>query len=145
MKPTQQTIQQIQRAIRKVAAKFPKDAEPVLTDIHMQVKPDSAELLTYNDEMEELDRAVIEQWLEPTEEDLYEVAASVIKLCLGQLRSEIDQMSILHPFSFVLMGEDGETIRDLYIVDDDTMILDTELLKGLDEELDAFLEDLMKD
>ena len=145
MKPTQQTIQQIQRAIRKVAAKFPKDAEPVLTDIHMQVKPDSAELLTYNDEMEELDRAVIEQWLEPTEVDLYEVAASVIKLCLGQLRSEIDQMSILHPFSFVLMGEDGETISDLYIVDDDTMILDTELLKGLDEELDAFLEDLMKD
>ena len=145
MKPTQQTIQQIQRAIRKVAAKFPKDAEPVLTDIHMQVKPDSAELLTYNDEMEELDRAVIEQWLEPTEEDLYEVAATVIKLCLGQLRSEIDQMSILHPFSFVLMGEDGETISDLYIVDDDTMILDTELLKGLDEELDAFLEDLMKD
>ena len=138
MKPTQQTIQQIQRAIRKVAAKFPKDAEPVLTDIHMQVKPDSAELLTYNDEMEELDRA-------PTEEDLYEVAASVIKLCLGQLRSEIDQMSILHPFSFVLMGEDGETISDLYIVDDDTMILDTALLKGLDEELDAFLEDLMKD
>ena len=71
MKATQQTIQQIQRAIRKVAAKFPKDADPVLTDIHMQVKPESAELLTYNDEMEELDRAVIEQWLEPTEEDLY--------------------------------------------------------------------------
>lgn len=145
MKPTQQTIQQIQRAIRKVVAKFPKEAEPVLTDIHMQVKPDSAELLTYNDEMEELDRAVIEQWLEPTEEDLYETAAGVIRQCLGQLRSEIDQMSILHPFSFVLMGEDGETIRDLYIVDDDTMILDTELLKGLDKELDAFLENLMKE
>lgn len=145
MKPTQQTIQQIQRAIRKVVAKFPKEAEPVLTDIHMQVKPDSAELLTYNDEMEELDRAVIEQWLDPTEEDLYDAAAGVIRQCLGQLRSEIDQMSILHPFSFVLMGEDGETIRDLYIVDDDTMILDTELLKGLDQELDAFLENLMKE
>lgn len=145
MKATQQTIQQIQRAIRKVAAKFPKDADPVLTDIHMQVKPESGELLTFDDEMEELDRAVIEQWLEPTEEDLYEVAAPIIKQCLGQLRSEIDQMSVLHPFSFVLMGEDGETISDLYIVDDDTMILDTELLKGLDEELDAFLEKLMND
>lgn len=145
MKATQQTIQQIQRAIRKVAAKFPKDADPVLTDIHMQVKPESAELLTYNDEMEELDRAVIEQWLEPTEEDLYEVASTIIKQCLGMSRNEIDQMSVLHPFSFVLMGEDGETICDLYIVDDDTMMLDTELLKGLDEELDAFLEDLMKD
>ena len=145
MKATQQTIQQIQRAIRKVAAKFPKDADPVLTDIHMQVKPESGELLTFDDEMEELDRAVIEQWLEPTEEDLYEVAAPIIKQCLGQLRSEIDQMSVLHPFSFVLMGEDGETISDLYIVDDDTMIFDTELLKGLDEELDAFLKKLMND
>ena len=48
MKATQQTIQQIQRAIRKVAAKFPKDSDPVLTDIHMQVKPESGELLTYN-------------------------------------------------------------------------------------------------
>jgi hypothetical protein len=145
MKATQQTIQQIQRAIRKVASKFPKDADPVLTDIHMQVKPESAELLTYNDDMEELDRAVIEQWLEPTEEDLYEVAAPVIKQCLGQLRKEIDAMSILHPFSFVLMGEDGETICDLYLVDDETLMLDTELLKGLDEELDAFLEELMKE
>ena len=145
METSEQTIQQIQRAIHKVASKFPKDAEPVLTDIHMQVKPESAELLTYNDDMEELDRAVIGQWLEPTEEDLYEVAAPVIKQCLGQLRKEIDAMSILHPFSFVLMGEDGETICDLYLVDDDAMMLDTELLKGLDKELDAFLEELMKE
>ena len=145
MKATQQTIQQIQRAIHKVASKFPKDAEPVLTDIHMQVKPESAELLTYNDDMEELDRAVIGQWLEPTEEDLYEVAAPVIKQCLGQLRKEIDAMSILHPFSFVLMGEDGETICELYLVDEDAMKLEPPLLRGLDRELDAVLEDLIKD
>ena len=145
MKATQQTIQQIQRAIRKVVAKFPASEDSVLTDIHMQVKPESGELLTFNDDMEELDRAVIEQWLEPMEEDLYEVAAPVIKQCLGQLRKEIDAMSVLHPFSFVLMGEDGETICDLYIVDDDTLMLDTELLAGLDEELDAFLEELMKE
>lgn len=136
---------QIERAIRKVAAKFPKDSEPVLTDIHMQVKPESAELLTYNDDMEELDRAVIEQWLEPIEEDLYEIAATAIKQCLHQLRNEVEAMNILHPFSFVLMGEDGETICDLYLVDDENLMLDTELLKGLDKELDDFLVQLMKD
>ena len=54
-------------------------------------------------------------------------------------------MSILHPFSFVMMGEDGETMSDIYIVDDDAIMLDTELLKGLDEELDHFLEDLLKE
>jgi hypothetical protein len=145
MKATQQTIQQIQRAIRKVADKFPASADPVLTDIHLQVKPESAELLAFNDEMEELTRIVVDQWLEPTEDDLYEAASVAIKQSIGTLRNEVEHMSILHPFSFVMMGEDGETMSDLYVVDDDTLILDTELLKGLDEELDAFLADLMKE
>ena len=145
MKATQQTKTQIERAIRKVAAKYPATAEPVLTDIHFQVIPESGELRAYNDDMDELDRAVIEQWLEPTEEDLYAVAATDIKQGLKQLQNEVEQMSILHPFSFVLMSEDGETLQDLYLVDDDTVILDTELLKGLDRELDEFLVQLMKE
>ena len=74
MKATQQTIQQIQRAIRKVADKYPVAADPVLTDLHMQVKPESGELRIFNDDMEELMRIVVDQWLEPTEEDLYESA-----------------------------------------------------------------------
>ena len=82
---------------------------------------------------------------EPTEEDLYEAAAIAIKQSINGLHAEIEQMSILHPFSFVMMGEDGETMSDIYIVDDDHLILDSELLKGLDEELDEFLEELLKD
>ncbi len=143
MKATQQTRMQIERAIRKVAAKYPSSAEPVLTDIHFQVIPESGELRAYNDDMDELDRAVIEQWLEPTEEDLYAVAATDIKFAIKQMQNEVEQMSVLHPFSFVLMNEDGETLQDLYLVDDDTIIFDTELLKGLDQELDEFLAKLM--
>ena len=73
------------------------------------------------------------------------MAPAIIRQCINSLRSEVERMSILHPFSFVLMGEDGETISDLYIVDDDAIMLDTELLKGLDAELDSFLEELLKD
>ena len=50
----------------------------------------------------------------------------------------------MHPFSFTLVDEDGETLRDLYLVDDDTVILNSTLLEGLDEELDQFLADLLK-
>ena len=40
MKATSQTIQQIERALRKIAAKYPQGREDlVLTDIHLQVKP----------------------------------------------------------------------------------------------------------
>ena len=145
MKATQQTLQQIQRAIRKVVEKYPTTADPVLTDLHMQVRPASGELRIFNDEMEELMRIVVDQWLEPTEEDLYDAASVAIKQSIISLRDEVEHMSILHPFSFVLMGEDGETMSDIYIVDDDQLILDTELLKGLDAELDEFLEELLKD
>ena len=145
MKATPQTIQQIQRALRKVIEKFPPTAEPILTDIHMQVRPESGELRIFNDDMEELMRIVVDQWLEPTEEDLYDAAALAIKQSISGLRTEIEQMSIMRPYSFVMMGEDSETLNDLYIVDDDTIIVDTELLEGLDEELDDFLTKLLKD
>ena len=145
MKATPQTIQQIQRAIRKVADKFPAAADPVLTDIHLQVKPESGELLAFDDNMEELTRIVVDQWLEPTDEDMYDAAAIAIKQSISGLRELIDSMSILHPFSFVMMGEDDETMSDIYIVDDERLILDSELLKGLDQELDDFLKNLLKD
>ena len=145
MKANPQTIQQIQRALRKVADKFPATADPVLTDIHLQVKPESGELLAFNDDMEELTRIVVDQWLEPIGEDLYEVAATAIKQSISGLRDIVEKMSVLHPFSFVMMGEDNETMQDIYLVDDDNIILDSELLKGLDAELDDFLAHLMED
>lgn len=145
MTATQQTKKQIERAIRKVIDKFPSNAEAVLTDIHLQVKPESGELLAYNDDMEELTRIVVDQWLEPTEENLYDAAENTIKAIIKSLRVEVEKMSILHPFSFVMMGEDGETMADIYIVDDDTIMIDTQLLKDFDKDLDAFLEQLMKE
>ena len=145
MKANPQTIQQIQRALRKVADKFPATADPVLTDIHLQVKPESGELLAFNDDMEELTRIVVDQWLEPIGEDLYEVAATAIKQSINGLRDIVEKMSVLHPFSFVMMGEDNETMQDIYLVDDDNIILDSELLKGLDAELDDFLAHLMEE
>ena len=47
--------------------------------------------------------------------------------------------------AFVLIDDERETLYDLYLVDDDEMILDTELLKGLDKDLDDFLSNLLKD
>ena len=47
------------------------------------------------------------------------------------------------PYNFVLVDEDKETVAELLIVDDDTLIVNDDLLKGLDEELDTFLKDLL--
>jgi hypothetical protein len=43
-----------------------------------------------------------------------------------------------------LVDDDKETIAELLLLDDDTLLVNEELLKGLDEELDAFLKDLLE-
>ena len=146
MEPTPQTIQQIERGIRKIADNFPTGSDAVLTDIHLQIKPTSGELMAFDDNNDELTRIVVDQWLEPRADDFIEEAAAQVCQCLESLRKTVvDKMSVMHPFSFVLVDEDGETMRDLYLVDDEeTVILNRGLLEGLDEELDQFLRDLMK-
>ena len=55
-------------------------------------------------------------------------------------------MSVLRPFTFVMQDEDAETLTDLYIVDDqETVIISGTLLEGVDEDLDAFFQKLMKE
>ena len=40
--------------------------------------------------------------------------------------------------------EDKETVAELLLIDDDTLLVDDELLKGLDKELDEFLKNLLE-
>ena len=144
MKATAQTIQQIERALKKVAAKYPANREEfIMTDIHLQVKADSGELLAFNDDDEELTRCVIEQWIDNNDEDFYETVAEILKQCIQNQRNVLGELSILKPYSFVLVDEEKETVSELYLFDDDTLILDGGLLKGLDEDLDDFLKKLL--
>jgi hypothetical protein len=54
-------------------------------------------------------------------------------------------MSVLKPYSFVLEDDDRETIEELYLVDDDIVILNEELMADLDKDLDDFLNKLLKE
>ena len=146
MKASQQTIQQIERALRKVAGKFPEDAEPLFTDIHLLVNPYTGEIRTYNDDDEELDRCVVEQWIKSPQENFYDEVAPILRSCIEGMRPTLEKMSILRPFSFVLIDEDHETVQDLVIIDnEETMVIDGILLEGLEEELDDFLKKLLSD
>ena len=79
------------------------------------------------------------------DEDFYEEIIPILRLCIQNMKNELEKLPILKPYSFVLIDEDKETISDLYLVDDDTLIFDDELLKGLDEELDEFLKKLLSE
>ena len=73
MKATEQTNQQIERFLKKIAQKYPSCPEPsVLTDIHFRVSQDSGELLAYDDDDEEITRCVVEQWIDNKDENFYD-------------------------------------------------------------------------
>jgi hypothetical protein len=42
------------------------------------------------------------------------------------------------------VDDEKETIAELLLMDDDTLLVNEELLKGLDEELDSFLKELLE-
>lgn len=146
MKASQQTIHQIERTLRKVATKFPADADPVMTDLHILVSPYTGEIRTYNDDDVELDRCVVEEWIKSPQENFFEEVAPILRRCIQSMRSTIDELSILKPFSFVLIDEDHETLQDLVIIDnEETMVLDGQLIDGLTDDLDDFLKHLLED
>ena len=146
MKATEQTLQEVERAIRKVAEKFPPSEEAtLLTDIHLRVSQDSGEMLAYDDDDNEINRCVVEQWIENKDDDFYQNVAATLRSSLHKQKEKIEQMSILKPYSFVLEDDDKETIEELYLVDDDTVILQEELMAGLNKDLDDFLDHLLKE
>ena len=146
MKATEQTLQQTERAIRKVTEKFPPSEEAtLLTDIHIRVSQDTGELMAFDDDETEITRCVVEQWIENKDDNFYQDVAATLRSVLNKRKGQIENMSILKPYSFVLEDDDREVVEELYLVDDDTVILDEELMAGLGQDLDDFLANLLKE
>jgi len=146
MKATEQTQQMLDRAIRKIAEKFPASGEATqMTDIHLRVTQETGELMAFDDDDNEITRCVVEQWIDNKDDDFYQSVATQLHKSLEKNRELVDNMSILKPYAFVLEDDDNENQGELYVADDDTVIISPELMAGLDEELDSFLENLMKE
>lgn len=60
------------------------------------------------------------------------------------MQDNVEHMSILKPYSFVLETDEREHVSELYLVDSDIKIIGGDLMKGLDEDLDKFLDELLK-
>lgn len=144
MKNSEQTIQQIERAIKKVADKFPTAEEAtIFTDIHLRVNQETGELVAFDDDDNEITRVIVEQWINNQDDDFYDKVAKQLRKCIDHEKKTIESLAIIRPYSFVLENEDKENIAELYVVDDDTVIIDPDLMEGLDKDLDEFLEKLL--
>ena len=146
MKASEQTIQQIERIVRKIGQKFPiTDTPPILTDIHLRVSQESGELLAFDDDDTEITRCVVEEWIDNKEDDFYEMVAALLRQVLKRQSKVIHAYGILKPFHIVLEDDEMESVAELFIADGDTVIITGALMEGLDQDLDSFFADLMKD
>jgi hypothetical protein len=143
MKLSQQSLSTIESAIQKAAGKYVCGC---VTDIHLQPDQTSGQLTIYNDDDEELANVMIEEWATYDGDDFMENVEPNLKsiLCRMKDAGDFDKVTILKPYSFVLVDEDKETVAELLLIDDDTLLVDDELLKGLDKELDEFLKNLLE-
>jgi hypothetical protein len=146
MKATEQTLHQIERTIRKTTDKFPADPDTsIMTDIHVRVYQDSGELITFDDNDEEITRGLVEQWIDNTDDDFYTAIPPIIRKCIEHQKALVENMGIMKPFTFVLENDEKEPLEELYIVDDDLVIIDSDMMQDLDKDLDDFLDNLLKD
>ncbi|NDV82391.1 hypothetical protein [Bacteroides sp. 51] len=149
MKLSQQSQSLIESTIRKAIGKYPCDCEQtIVTDIHLQPVNSSGELFIFDDNDEELACTTVEEWLAYDGDgvDFYKDAERILRVILNRMKEDgsFDNLPIIQPYSFVLVDEEKETITDLLLIDDDTLLVNEELLKGLDEELDHFLKELLE-
>ena len=146
MKATEQTVQQIERTLRKIAEKFPtSDEATTMTDIHLRVNQETGELVAFDDDDQEITRCIVEQWIDNKDDDFYEQIVTVFRRINDKQKQTVDNMSILKPYSFVLEDDEKENVAELYVVDDETVIIDGELMADLDKDLDDFFAKLLKE
>lgn len=148
MKMSEQSRASIVSALKTALCRYASEGdETVVTDIHLQPNSESGELIIFEDDDQELSRTIINEWVEYESDDFYTVVEPILRAEVEALKEsgKLEKLCLMKPYSFVLVDEDKETVAELLLVDEDeTLLLNDELLKGLDEELDAFLKDLLE-
>lgn len=148
MKMSEQSRASIVSALKTALCRYASEGdEMVVTDIHLQPNSESGELIIFDDDDQELSRTIINEWVEYESDDFYTVVEPILRAEVEALKEsgKLERLCLMKPYSFVLVDEDKETVAELLLVDEDeTLLLNDELLKGLDEELDAFLKDLLE-
>ena len=141
----EQTQQQIERFLRKVAQKFTaKESDMPMTDIHLRASQDSGDLMAFDDDDNEISRCVISTWIESKSDNFYQEIAYTLRSELNRMKDTIDNLSIMKPFSFILEDDEKNNIAELYLADDDLVMIGGNLMQGLDEDLDNFLQNILK-
>ena len=135
-------------ALCKISALYSGEEDQlVTTDFYFMPVRENGTLFVFNDNDEEIAQVAIPEWADYTDEAFYEAVGADLTAAIQEVNAEgdLERLAVWMPYSFVLVDGERETIADLLLVDDDTLLVTDSLLQGLDEELNSFLEKLMSE
>jgi hypothetical protein len=138
----------LSEALNKIVQLYSGEEDQLVsTDFYLQPLRESGKLLVFNDNDEEIASAVIEEWKSYEPDAFYEKVTNNLTEVIEavNVEGELERLAVWMPYSFVLVDEERETIADLLLVDDDTLLVKKGLLAGLDEELNKFITDLLSE
>ena len=141
MTATEQTKQSLERFFNKIAQKLPSCDEPsLMSDIHVRVSQESGDVMAFDDDENEITRCVVEPWIDNKEDDFYDKVTSQLRQQMTAMSQVVEGLGVMKPYSYVLEDDDKDSIAELYVVDDDTIIVGGDLMDG---DLDHFFNQLM--
>ena len=145
MKLNETSSAQLKATIRKALNKYTAEDDTFVTDIHLQANATNGVCKLFDDDDQELGHTTVKEWVAYEGGDFDEQIGEALSIILHEMKAagDFDKLQILKPYSFAQVDEDKETVSELLLMDDDTLIVTDELLKGLDEELNEFLKDLL--
>lgn len=124
------------------------DIQPnIITDIYLQPLKEEGYIYIYNDDDELLSQVEVDGLTKYNDANFYPIIKKELSSILSSLRKggAFDHLLLMEPYSFVMTKESKEETSELLIIDSDTFLVDDELLKGYNKELDDFLDQLLND
>lgn len=124
-------------------------ASEMLTDLYWQVNLSSGEFVVLNDNQQVLVRASVKEWVSDDVEKSLSIKEieQILRDIVQKLESEnfLENINVQMPFSILMVDEDMENLCELFFVDEESVPLDNNIIRHIDEELDAFFKELMAD
>lgn len=148
MKLSSASAASLHDALSRIATIYAGEEDQLLsTDFFFSPDKDNGILIITDDNDKEIAKAEVPEWCEYTSDNFYSLAEADLRAAIKEANKEgeLERLAVWMPYSFVLVDKEHESICELLLVDDDTLLVTEGLLEGLDKELNEFLESLLED
>ncbi len=124
-------------------------AAQLLSDLYWQVDLSTGTFAVIDDNQHQILKNSVKEWVADDDEKNVSLrqVEHILRDIIHKLKDEdfTQGLNIQMPFSVLMVDEEMEILCELFFLDEDTVPLDENIMQRIDNELDDFIKQLMKD